>query len=251
MSNSILYRMSSGIPGALTRTQEATVESGLYDSTKAFAAYGLAVVHGALKLRPPAAGDLEADIRGLLVRPYPLQTTQSEALGAATPPTVGIADFLTRGFMIAALNAGTAVKGASAYVRIASASAGKPIGGIEAAYENGSTAIAADAGNTGNATGAMNSTDTATGVIPGVYRIVNLTATTFAVFDPNGVEIGKGVFGTLFNGVIKFTITAGATPCVIGDAFSVTVTPNTILVPKLRFAGPADSNGFTEVAFNI
>jgi len=251
MSNAILYRMIAGVAGALTRTQESTVESGLYDSTKPFANYGLAVVYGAAKIRPPAAGDVFTRIRGFLVRPYPLQTTTNEALGTATPPTTGIADILTRGYFTAHLNAGTAVKDAYPFIRIASAGTGKPIGGIEAALEVGSATIAADASNTGNPSMAMDAAPTATGVVAGVYRVVNLTATVFVVNDPDGVEIGKGAFGTLFNNKVRFAITAGGIAAVVGDAYSVTVTPNTIELPRARFTGPADSNGITEIAFNI
>jgi hypothetical protein len=89
-------------------------------------------------------------------------------------------------------------------------------------------AIAAAAGNTGNGTAAMYTTKTAAGVVAGVYKAVFLEAATdggrFAVEDPSGVNIGHGVVGTLFDGVIKFTIADGATDFLAGDVFNITVT---------------------------
>ncbi len=89
---------------------------------------------------------------------------------------------------------------------------------------NATASAAADAGNTGNGTLAMDGT---TPILPaaidGIYRIVFNGATTFTVEDPNGKEIGKGSAGTPFAKGVKFTITAGGTAFVAGDAFSVTV----------------------------
>lgn len=88
-------------------------------------------------------------------------------------------------------------------------------------------AIAAVAGNTGNGTAAMNSTETATGVVEGVYKAVFLEPATdlgrFVVEDPAGVVIGQGIVGTLFDGVVKFTISDGATDFGAGDTFTITV----------------------------
>ena len=89
-------------------------------------------------------------------------------------------------------------------------------------------AIAAAAGNTGDGTAAMHTTETAAGVVAGVYKAVFVEAATdfgrFVVEDPAGVVIGQGVVGTLFDGVVKFTISDGATDFLAGDAFNITVT---------------------------
>jgi len=87
------------------------------------------------------------------------------------------------------------------------------------------TAVAAVvAGGTGNATIAMNATPLTSAAKDGVYRGVCMTATTVRWEDPDGVAIGNGTHGTLFAaGGIRVTVTAGGTPNVAGDAFTVTV----------------------------
>lgn len=83
----------------------------------------------------------------------------------------------------------------------------------------------AAAGNTGN--GTIGTLSAGTGVQAGVYRAVFVEPATdlgtFLVFDPAGVEIGKGVVGTEFSGQVVFTIADGATDFVAGDAFTITV----------------------------
>lgn len=49
-------------------------------------------------------------------------------------------------------------------------------------------------------------------------------ATHFVVHDPDGVEVGHGVAGTAYDGEgPNFTFTAGGTPQVAGDLFSINV----------------------------
>lgn len=89
---------------------------------------------------------------------------------------------------------------------------------------NATASAAADAGNTGNGTLAMDgSTPVLAAAIDGTYRVVFNGATTFTVEDPAGREIGKGSAGTAFAKGVKFTITAGGTAFVAGDAFSIAV----------------------------
>jgi hypothetical protein len=90
------------------------------------------------------------------------------------------------------------------------------------------SSAAADAGNTGNGTLTLDVTaPVAAGAQNGVYRPVCIAVATnsgtFAVFDPQGVEIGRVVVGATFNNQIKFVIADGATDFVVGDAFSITV----------------------------
>jgi hypothetical protein len=90
------------------------------------------------------------------------------------------------------------------------------------------SAVAADAGNTGNGVFTIDAVaPVAAGAKDGVYRVVNdLVAANggeFQVFDPDGVEIGRVAVGATFNNQIKFVIADGATDWTIGDAFSVTV----------------------------
>ncbi|MBY4674295.1 hypothetical protein K6W12_27095 [Burkholderia multivorans] len=140
MGNAILYRMPSGIPGDVTRPSQSTIEPVPLDPTAPFSAYGLfgKIVNG--KFVPIGAGDVATAVYGLLVRPYPTQSSQ-DPLGTSTPPTKGIADVLRRGYETVKLNAGVAALDGQVYVRVAAAADGKPIGGIEAA-EDGTNTIA-------------------------------------------------------------------------------------------------------------
>ena len=144
---SFLLRMPAGIPGAVTRQEQSTVEPQSYDTAAPFPAYGVPAKVGANgKMQPIGAGDTPASVYGLLVRPYPTNSSQS-GLGVAVPSMGGVCNILRRGYMTVLLNgAAAAVKNAPVFVRIAGAAAGKPIGGIEAAAD-------ATAGNTIQALG--------------------------------------------------------------------------------------------------
>lgn len=140
MGNAILYRMPSGIPGAVTRQGVATIEPAILDSSNAFSAFGLFGKLVAGKFVPLGAGDSATAIYGLLARPYPTQgANASDPLGTAVPPTSGVANVMRRGYMAVKLNAGTAAMGGQVYVRVGNAAAGKPIGGIEAATDGTNT----------------------------------------------------------------------------------------------------------------
>lgn len=92
------------------------------------------------------------------------------------------------------------------------------------ALASGVTATAAaDAGNTGNGTIAMEDPAVNSRVKNGDYIVIMTAATAFKVEDPNGVEIGVGATGTAFNKEVKFTVTVGGTPMVAGDRFTITV----------------------------
>ncbi|TIS37511.1 head decoration protein [Mesorhizobium sp.] len=95
---------------------------------------------------------------------------------------------------------------------------------------------AATVGNTGNATIAMGAPAVTTKVKDGVYRGVAVDATHVRWEDPDGVEIGTSTHGAAFNKEIRLTITAGATPNVAGDSFTVTIA--------------AESTDFDVVPFN-
>jgi hypothetical protein len=90
------------------------------------------------------------------------------------------------------------------------------------------SSAAADASNTGNGTFTLDATaPVAASARNGVYRAICVAVATnsgtFAVFDPNGIEIGRVAVGATFNNQIKFVIADGATDFAAGDAFSVTV----------------------------
>lgn len=78
--------------------------------------------------------------------------------------------------------------------------------------------------NTGNAT--IGAVTGGTKVKPGTYVILFTAATAFMVYDPEGNNVGPaGATGTAFvSQELNFTITAGGTPMVAGDGFTVAVT---------------------------
>ena len=77
--------------------------------------------------------------------------------------------------------------------------------------------------NTGNGTIAGEvANDTANS---GTYTLVALTATTFKVIAPNGVALNAiADTGVAYDDQIGFTITAGGTPFVADDSFTIAVT---------------------------
>lgn len=83
----------------------------------------------------------------------------------------------------------------------------------------------ADAGNTASSgTIAMTAPATTGEAKNGRYVGVASAATKVDWADPNGVPLGVSTHGTAFaKGGIKFTITAGGTPNVVGDKFYVDV----------------------------
>ena len=138
MSNAFLYRMPSGIPGDVSRKNQSTIDSQIFNASLPFASYGIPAKLASGKVVPFAGGETAADLFGFLVRPFPTQSAQ-EGLGTATPPTSGVANILRRGWMTVKCNAGTPAAGGTVYVRIAAASGAKVIGGIEAAADSTNT----------------------------------------------------------------------------------------------------------------
>jgi hypothetical protein len=83
----------------------------------------------------------------------------------------------------------------------------------------------------------------------GVYRIVitepGANVGSFEVFGPDGLVVGDGVVGTLFDNEIQFTLADGATDFVSTDAFTVAVTAGTY---KYLEYNPANVDGSQRVA---
>lgn len=248
MGNAFLYRMPSGIAGAISRSQSSDVDTGVFDPNYPFPAYGVPCKKVSGKLRPIASGDTAADIVGILVRPFPTTgANASDPLGTAVPPTTGIGNVLIRGYITVKNNNGTPSDESIGYVRVANASSGKPIGGIEAASETTFT------GGTITGTGTGTIAGSATGAaVAGTYSLTLQTTSNTSkvtVIDPNGKRLADATVGTAYtsNGV-TFTITAAGT-MTAGDSFSPVVAQNTQAFCKFTNAG--DANGNVEVKYNI
>jgi hypothetical protein len=102
-----------------------------------------------------------------------------------------------------------------------------------------------DAGNTGN--GVFGTPTAGADVRNGTYRVVILDPATnagsFAVYGPDGIEVGQGTVGVAFAGPIHFTLADGSTDFASGDAFSVAVSAAVI---KYALSAAAGTDG-TEV----
>lgn len=101
-----------------------------------------------------------------------------------------------------------------------------------------SIAAAVAGTNTGNGTvGTISVLDTAS---VGSYKIVMLTATTFAVYTPTGERLADGANTVAYaGGQIVFTVTAGGTAFVAGDSFTTAVTKAATPVVELFTTGSA------------
>lgn len=133
-------RMPSGIPGDVTRPASVHIEPAVLNSALPFAAYGVFGKIASGRFVPVTTGDAASAVYGLLVRPFPITgANASDPLGTAVPPTTGMADVLRRGYASVLLRAGTAAQNGQVHVRVAAASAGRPIGGIEAAADGSNT----------------------------------------------------------------------------------------------------------------
>lgn len=89
----------------------------------------------------------------------------------------------------------------------------------------GTPTAAAAAGNTGN--GTIGTLTVGNGAKVGVWRLICIEPAanlgTFAVEDPDGIQVGRAIVGSAYAGPIGFTIADGATDFVAGDAFTFTV----------------------------
>jgi len=139
MSNAFIYRMPAGIAGDVTRREHADIEAQVMDTDYPVLRYGEPVKMVSGEIRPITTDDVIGDIYGFGVRPYPIQTSTSEALATATPPTNLPFDVLRRGYMTVKVQNGTPAKNASVYVRTIEASdpTAQPIGGLECASDGG------------------------------------------------------------------------------------------------------------------
>jgi hypothetical protein len=142
-TNAIQFRMPAGIPGALSRdASQSTVEPAAFNSAAAFPRYGMFGKTVSDKFVPLASGDAATAITGVLVRPFPTQSSQ-DGMGTSTPPTSGVGDRLRRGYMSVLLALGTAAKDAQVYV-VTTAGGTVNVGDIvtSASPAGGGTAVA-------------------------------------------------------------------------------------------------------------
>lgn len=110
-------------------------------------------------------------------------------------------------------------------VTLNQAAAVLPIGAVFGEYVASPVLTPGAMVGTGNATAGTASGAANQYLQIGTYIVSMLTATTFAVLDPQGDSIGTGATTVPFkaNG-LTFTVTAGGTPAVAGDILPIVVT---------------------------
>lgn len=138
------YRMPSGIPGTVNRAEHLTVEPGLLLAGFLPTAFGvpLAIDAATGRYRAIIGTDTVANVGGVLVRSYPSNSLGgTDGFGfAGTFNTTTIASIMKRGYIMMVIGGvAAAAKGGTVFVRIAVPSAGKPIGGFEAASDTVNT----------------------------------------------------------------------------------------------------------------
>ncbi|NID15388.1 head decoration protein [Luteibacter yeojuensis] len=101
---------------------------------------------------------------------------------------------------------------------------------------------AAAPGNTGN--GTIGSLGVGSAPRTGRYTATATAATTFAVVDPEGASLGNATVGTAFTSTgVGFTITAGGTAFVAGDAFYIDVEDAVgVYIQSVRTASDGSQN---------
>lgn len=147
----ILTRMSQGFPGDVTRQSQSTIEAQIGVVATPFPAYGVVGKISAGAFVPFAGAEAATAVYGILVRPYPTQgANASDPLGTAVPKTSGVLDVLKRGYVAVKCNNGTPAINGTVYVRVATPSGAKVIGGFEATADSTNTVVVANAIFTGN-----------------------------------------------------------------------------------------------------
>lgn len=147
------YRMGAGFPGDVNRTHPAEIEPALLLAANAdFFVFGqMGIVDAGTNSIEPIGVAQQSDSDdllpfGALVRSYPTQQQNGTnygavAIGNATPPTSGIADFARNALIMVQLNIGVTppVKGGRVYIWCAATSGNHIQGGYETEASAGNT----------------------------------------------------------------------------------------------------------------
>ena len=139
MSNAFWTAIPFASPGDLTRPHGVhNVEPMAFDPNLPFPFYGAPGKIAANKFVPlTLVGDTQP--YGFLQRPYPIRSpNQSDPFFGAVPPTSGVANVMTRGYMGVKCNAGVPAIQGTVYYRYANPTGPLPLLGLEATSVGGS-----------------------------------------------------------------------------------------------------------------
>lgn len=146
-SNAINFRMQYAFPGDLTRgAGRSNVKAEFYGAT-AFLSYGVACTLSSGTVIPINSnlGSTANSVYGWLVRPFPLQTLAyaDTVANATTPPTTGVANVMTEGYIGVFVQSGAAsvVEGGIVYIYYAATSGAHIIGGVEGTTSGNNFAV--------------------------------------------------------------------------------------------------------------
>lgn len=109
-------RVPAGFVGQISRFDSITTQPEVVDSSTPPTAFGSVVKLVSGKVQPVASGDAGSVTYGILVNPYPHQSTTNALGTAATPPTSGLVTVMRRGYISMKLVVGTAAKNGQVYV---------------------------------------------------------------------------------------------------------------------------------------
>jgi hypothetical protein len=145
------YRMGAGFAGDVNRMHPASIEPVKINVATPPTLYGSGVFLDTAtnSVRKAAAGDTGlTKLYGIMVRPFPTQQRSggdSASIGAATPPTSGVADCLRSGYIWVPMVAGTATKNGPVYMWVAADSGVNLQGSFRATASSGNTILVANA----------------------------------------------------------------------------------------------------------
>lgn len=152
-----IERMPLGIPGAITRPRDSTIEPVSLDPDNLFSAFGLAGKFSNNNFVPLADGDTVDSVQGIYVRPFPVMSPVDLSYLGVNTTQVG--DKLARGYICvnATATAAAAKRGDPVYVRVAGATSSSPLGSLlltaDATAENTPVLTKAQVMGPGDATG--------------------------------------------------------------------------------------------------
>lgn len=154
---SYLYQSPSGVPGDISRPDNANVEPAML-VTPFPSNFGTAMKYGSGGITPFVAADTAADFAGVLARAVPgiSQSSSDEVVNQFTPNRDEPNGLLVSGYICVFVNSGTPVRGQPVGI-VQTASGGHPAGSFETGVSGNNIPLTAT--KVGNVTWASDGVD--------------------------------------------------------------------------------------------